>query len=105
MTLLSITISPWYPFRVTGAIRRWRDLSADEEINMHNTACLVVSPEAKDRGVNPVSQNYVFEALSVIKVSTTSVNAFKGIKIGKSGVSNHTSTIHLMLALEEHYGK
>ena len=81
MTLLSVAISPWYPFGVTGAIRRWRDLSADGEINMHNTACLVISPEAKDRGVMNVSQNHVFEALPVIKVSTTSVNAFKGIKI------------------------
>ncbi|KFA53214.1 hypothetical protein S40293_10072, partial [Stachybotrys chartarum IBT 40293] len=82
-TILSLAMKPSHPLGVTGAIKRITDLSSDGQINVFNALCLLVSPEAKDRGVMYVSQNHILEARSVTKVSTTSVNAFTGVKLGE----------------------
>lgn len=83
---LNLTVRHTKPIVITGAMRPATSLSADGPFNLYNAVALASSPEAHNRGVMVVMNDYILSADDVTKTNTVNPNAFSCPNYGPLGI-------------------
>jgi len=83
---LNLTVRHTKPIVITGAMRPATSLSADGPFNLYNAVALASSPEAQNRGVMVVMNDYILSADDVTKTNTVNPNAFSCPNYGPLGI-------------------
>ena len=86
---LSLTVKSDKPVVMVGAMRPSSALSAEGPLNLYNAIATAVSPKSVKRGVMVVMNDLVFDAQSLIKMNTASVQAFQAPDKGPAGKVNY----------------
>jgi L-asparaginase type II len=83
---LNLTLRHTKPVVITGAMRPATSLSADGPFNLYNAVALAASPEAHNRGVMVVMNDYILSADDVTKTNTVNPDAFSCPNYGPLGI-------------------
>ncbi|MGV8827184.1 MAG: type II asparaginase [Breznakibacter sp.] len=86
---LSLTVKSDKPVVMVGAMRPSSALSAEGPLNLYNAIATAVSPKSVKRGVLVVMNDLIFDAQSLIKMNTASVQAFQAPDKGPAGKVNY----------------
>lgn len=86
---LSLTVKSEKPVVMVGAMRPSSALSAEGPLNLYNAVATAVSPLSRKRGVLVVMNDLIFDAQSLIKMNTASVQAFQAPDKGPAGKVNY----------------
>lgn len=87
--LLSLTVKSDKPVVLVGSMRPSSALSAEGPLNLFNAIAVALSPNAQKRGVMVAMNDLVFDAQSLIKMNTSSVQAFQAPEKGPIGKVNY----------------
>jgi L-asparaginase len=73
---LNLTVKTDKPVVLVGSMRPSTAVSADGPLNLYNAVAVASDPDAKNRGVLLVMNDWIHSAQSLTKVSTTAVQTF-----------------------------
>lgn len=77
------------PIVLVGSMRPSTAVSADGPLNLYNGIAVAADPNAKNRGVLLVMNDWIHSAQTLTKVSTTAVQTFMSPIRGLIGISNY----------------
>jgi L-asparaginase len=77
------------PVVLVGSMRPSTAVSADGPLNLYNAVAVAADPNAKNRGVLLVMNDWIHSAQSLTKVSTTAVQTFMSPLNGLIGITNY----------------
>lgn len=86
---LHLVVKSDKPVVMTAAMRPSTALSADGPLNFYNAVAVAAHPDASDRGVLVVVNDWIHDAGSLTKTSTTAVQTFLSPARGLAGVVNY----------------
>jgi len=86
---LNLTVKTDKPVVMVGSMRPSTAVSADGPLNLYNAVGVAADPDAKDRGVLVVMNDWIHGAHSLTKTSTTAVQTFMSPIRGLVGVSSY----------------
>lgn len=81
------------PVVLVGSMRPSTALSADGPLNLYNAIGVAADPQAKNRGVMLVMNDWIHSAQSLVKVSTTAVQTFMSPLRGIMGQANYGKNV------------
>ena len=84
---LNLVVKTDKPVVLVGSMRPSTALSADGPLNLYDAIAVAADPNAKNRGVLLVMNDWIHSAQNLVKVSTTSVQTFMSPLIGLIGTS------------------
>lgn len=82
---LSLTVKSTKPVVMVGAMRPASALSAEGPLNLYNGIAVAASPQSAGHGVVVVMNDYIYDPQSLIKMHTSSVQAFQAPEKGAAG--------------------
>jgi L-asparaginases, type II len=82
---LHLTVRHSLPIVIVGSMRPATSLSADGPFNLYNAVALAAAPDAKNRGVMMVMNDYILSADDATKEHTVNPNAFGSPNYGHLG--------------------
>lgn len=77
------------PIVLVGSMRPSTAVSADGPLNLYNAVAVAADPNAKNRGVLLVMNDWIHSAQSLTKISTTAVQTFMSPMTGLIGTTNY----------------
>lgn len=83
---LNLTVKTSKSVVVTGSMRPSTSLSPDGPMNLYQSVCVALSPEAVGKGVLVVFSNHIYSSRSVQKVNTYDLGALSSPSSGYIGV-------------------
>jgi L-asparaginase len=86
---LNLTVKTDKPVVMVGSMRPSTAVSADGPLNLYNAVGVAADPKAKGRGVLVVMNDWIHDAHSLTKTSTTAVQTFMSPLRGVVGVANY----------------
>jgi L-asparaginase len=94
---LSLVVKTAKPVVMTAAMRPSTALSADGPLNFYNAVAVAADPDAAERGVLIVANDWIHSAAGITKTSTTAVQTFASplrgligtVAYGTTGFYNH----------------
>lgn len=86
---LNLTVKTDKPVVLVGSMRPSTAVSADGPLNLYNAVGVVADPRAKGRGVLVVMNDWIQDAHSLTKTSTTAVQTFMSPLRGLVGTANY----------------
>ncbi|HEX5000038.1 MAG TPA: type II asparaginase [Terriglobia bacterium] len=86
---LNLTVKTDKPVVMVGSMRPSTAVSADGPLNLYNAVGVAVDPNARDRGVLVVMNDWIHGAHSLTKTSTTAVQTFMSPLRGLVGVASY----------------
>ncbi len=82
---LSLTVKNQKPVVLVGAMRPSSALSAEGPLNLYNAVAVAASPLTVGRGVQVVMNDFILDPQSLVKMHTSSVQAFQAPDKGPAG--------------------
>jgi L-asparaginase len=86
---LNLTVKTDKPVVMVGSMRPSTAVSADGPLNLYNAVGVAADPKAKGRGVLVVMNDWIHDAHSLTKTSTTAVQTFMSPLRGVVGIANY----------------
>ena len=86
---LNLVVKTDKPVVMVGSMRPSTALSADGPLNLYDAIAVAADPEARNRGVMLVMNDWIHSAQSLVKVSTTAVQTFMSPLRGILGSSSY----------------
>jgi L-asparaginase len=86
---LNLTVKTDKPVVMVGSMRPSTAVSADGPLNLYNAVGVAADPRAAGRGVLVVMNDWILDAHSLTKTSTTAVQTFMSPLRGAVGVANY----------------
>jgi len=86
---LNLTVKTDKPVVLVGSMRPSTAVSADGPLNLYNAVGVAADPRAKGRGVLVVMNDWIQDAHSLTKTSTTAVQTFMSPLRGLVGTANY----------------
>jgi L-asparaginase len=86
---LNLTVKTDKPVVLVGSMRPSTAVSADGPLNLYNAVGVAADPRAKDRGVLVVMNDWIQDAHSLTKTSTTAVQTFMSPLRGVVGIASY----------------
>jgi len=86
---LNLTVKTGKPVVMVGSMRPSTAVSADGPLNLYNAVGVAADPRAADRGVLVVMNDWILDAHSLTKTSTTAVQTFMSPLSGLVGTVNY----------------
>src|SRR5262245_12346552 len=86
---LNLTVKTDKPVVMVGSMRPSTAVSADGPLNLYNAVGVAADPKAAGRGVLVVMNDWILDAHSLTKTSTTAVQTFMSPVRGNVGVANY----------------
>lgn len=86
---LNLTVKTDKPVVMVGSMRPSTAVSADGPLNLYNAVGVAADPKAKGRGVLVVMNDFIHDAHSLTKTSTTAVQTFMSPLRGVVGIANY----------------
>src|SRR5882762_9257636 len=86
---LNLTVKTDKPVVLVGSMRPSTAVSADGPLNLYNAVGVAADPRAKGRGVLVVMNDWIQDAHSLTKTSTTAVQTFMSPLRGVVGIANY----------------
>jgi L-asparaginase len=86
---LNLTVKTTKPVVMVGSMRPSTAVSADGPLNLYNAVGVAADPKATGRGVLVVMNDWILDAHSLTKTSTTAVQTFMSPIRGAVGVANY----------------
>lgn len=77
------------PIVLVGSMRPSTAVSADGPLNLYNAVAVAADPNARNRGVLLVMNDWIHSAQSLTKISTTAVQTFMSPATGLIGITNY----------------
>ncbi|ERM82019.1 hypothetical protein P872_07640 [Rhodonellum psychrophilum GCM71 = DSM 17998] len=82
---LSLTVNSDKPVVLTGSMRPATALSSDGSKNLYDAIVVAIDPNSKEKGIMVSFNEKIYSAKNVVKINTTSTNAFASPNIGPIG--------------------
>ncbi len=101
---LSLTVNSSKPVVLVGAMRPASSMGADGPLNLYNAVATAASSQSHNRGVLVVMNDLIFDAQSVIKMNTASVQAFQSTEGGAEGYVNYGHVNFFRSPVQHHVG-
>ena len=86
---LNLTVKTGKPVVMVGSMRPSTAVSADGPLNLYNAVGVAADPRAADRGVLVVMNDWILDAHSLTKTSTTAVQTFMSPLRGTVGIASY----------------
>lgn len=86
---LNLTLNSSKPVVLVGAMRPSSALGTDGPLNLYNAVATAASAQSIGRGVLVVMNDLIFNAQSVVKMNTSSVQAFQSPVTGAAGMVSY----------------
>src|SRR3954469_23475738 len=102
---LNLTVKTDKPVVMVGSMRPSTAVSADGPLNLYNAVGVAADPKARDRGVLVVMNDWIHDAHSLTKTSTTAVDTFMSPLRGVVGLASYGKNEYYNTPVWKHTAK